>query len=125
MTGPFARYCRTTISVAAGAVAAAIAPKRSAIEMRCVSLSFGIRSSAPITNSTVVIACTSVMTMMRTPSFLMYESLNSPPIENAIKPSAMSVIGARDCTASSVSRQTPSPKIRGNKKGPINRPANR
>lgn len=87
--GPFARYWRTTISVAAGAVAAAIEPK---------TIANGTFSpdmiSTKSTNNTAPKASVSPIISGAFPIFLRKESLNSAPIEKAINPSAISGINS-------------------------------
>ena len=71
------------MSVAAGAVAAAIAPS---------AMASGVgkrhRSSTTSTSSTAVSDSKHVTVIMRAPSFFMWLILNSPPMEKAMKPSA-------------------------------------
>ena len=87
VTGPCALYCRTTISVAAGAVAAAIAPS-----IMARGASKPAASSAPVTTSTAINASSSIIIMGAAPTFLRNVSLNSLPMEKAIKPRATSEI---------------------------------
>ena len=87
---PLALYCRTTISVAAGAVAAAMAPrvitagrgKRSPPRIKCSP------SSTRSTVSVATQACRMPMTVACLPVCFSWERRNSLPMAKAIKPSA-------------------------------------
>ena len=76
VTGPFALYWRTTISVAAGAVAAAIAPSVSAS-----GTSKPRAQSVMSTRPTAVSAWNMVIIMLLPPMAFILFMLNSPPIE--------------------------------------------
>ena len=107
-SGPFALYCRTTISVAAGAVAVAIAPR----VMACATESFPFVSrqtaiKAISTRKVAVSACRIPTTSACLPVFLSSETRNSLPMENAMKPSATSEIKDRLSTSAMVGKPSP------------------
>ena len=87
---PLALYWRTTIRVAAGAVAVAIAPsviaagmdRRSPPRMKCRPI------SATSTNSAATRPCTMPTMVACLPVFFSDDSRNSLPMANAMKPSA-------------------------------------
>ena len=96
VTGPFALYCLTTIKVAAGAVAEAIAP----IIIAAGSGNFsGINRYTPTkTISTIIVVNTAwkiPIIVACFPMVLSCESLNSLPIEKAMKPNATSDINPK------------------------------
>ena len=100
VTGPRALYCLTTIRVAAGAVADAIAPR---IIAASTGKLFGIikySATRAISTTTVVItACKIPIIVAFLPICLSSLSLNSLPIEKAIKPRATSEIIENSSTA--------------------------
>ena len=77
VTGPSALYCFTTMIVAAGAVADAMAPKS-----KDTLASKPKRTKTPVTNTDASRASNSAMTIGVIPAFFRYDSLNSEPIEN-------------------------------------------
>ena len=91
VSGPSALYWRTTIRVAAGAVAAAMAPSVTA-EGR--EISAGLRKCIPTstrsTSSVVNTACTMPTVTACLPMARRSWMRNSLPMVKAIKPSAMS-----------------------------------
>ncbi len=100
--GPSALYWRTTIRVAAGAVAEAMAP-------RVMAASRGSTSSPRTKCSPIRAASTSreaatawkiPMTVASLPVFFRAERRNSLPIEKAIKPRAAVLTTPTSCTAS-------------------------
>ena len=93
VTMPRALYCFTTMSVAAGAVAVAIAPSRRIMGVSIWSGKANFSANSPsMTNATANNAWQKVIVTMLFPSFFKCSSLNSPPMENAIKPSATVLI---------------------------------
>ena len=124
--GPFALYCRTTISVAAGAVAAAMAPS----VMACAADSLSgrakcRRSRAKSTNRVAVSACTTPTTKACLPVCFRLSSRNSLPIAKAMKPSAISDTRDSDSTASMEVKPSPSMRRAPRQYGPISTPATR
>ena len=101
VSGPSALYWRTTMSVAAGAVAAAMAPRvmaegseRRAGLMRCRTM------RAISTTIVVMTACRMPTVMACLPIVLSCETRNSLPMANAMKPSAVCVMTLRPSTCS-------------------------
>ena len=91
VTFPLALYCFTTIMVAAGAVAEAMAPKVKAAEIGSFS---GMIKCKPInaasTRRTAIKDSNRAITTDCFPTFFKTDILNSEPMENAINPSATS-----------------------------------
>ena len=90
---PLALYWRTTISVVAGAVAVAMAPR--VIAAGTESTSGRIKwntTSATSTKASAASACRTPMTIACLPVFFSWLRRNSLPMENAIKPIATSEI---------------------------------
>ena len=115
VTGPFALYWRITIMVAAGAVAAAI-------ELKTIEndSSLPIATSTAHTATTAPRASSAAMTIGAAPTFLKYDILNSLPIENAIKPSATSLITAIESIVSfGIILSTLGPKTRPARRYPV------
>ena len=126
--GPSALYCLTTIRVAAGAVAAAIAPSVMAEAMEMMSGRMKCRTtSAASTRAVVMTACKMPTVMACLPMLSRVERRNSLPMTKAMKPSATWVMMDRLSTCSRVPK--PMPKLlrlrRPRKKGPSSRPASR
>ena len=87
--GPLALYCRTTISVAAGAVAAAMAPRVMAAGRVILSEKTKHAPMSTASTSTVAAsACTIPMMTACFPVFCREERRNSFPMAKAMKPSA-------------------------------------
>ncbi|HCX62702.1 MAG TPA: hypothetical protein DHU59_09725 [Clostridiales bacterium] len=97
VTGPFALYCLTTINVAAGAVAAAIAPNTNEKDT-----SFPVNIKTKSTTNTAHTASAKAITMGAFPTIFKYDSLNSAPMEKAIIPNAISGMMANFSIASNV-----------------------
>ena len=93
VTGPRALYCLMTRIVAAGAVAAAMAPSTSAN-----STSNPNATSAPCTRKTATIASKIAITTGVKPTRLKYERLKVSPTVNAINASAISEIREKSLT---------------------------
>ena len=126
--GPSALYCLTTIRVAAGAVAAAIAPSVMAEAMEMMSGRMKCRmTSAASTRAVVMTACKMPTVMACLPMLSRAERRNSLPMTKAMKPSATWVMRDRLSTCLRVPK--PMPKSlrprRPRKKGPSSRPASR
>lgn len=108
-SGPFALYCRTTMSVAAGAVAVAMAPSVMACAMDSLPfVSSAITISAISTRNVAASACKTPMTNACLPVCFSSDTRNSLPMENAMKPSATSEISDRLSTDSCVGKPRPS-----------------
>ena len=93
VSSPLALYWRTTISVVAGAVAVAMAPR--VIAAGTESTSGRIKwntTSATSTKASAASACRTPMTIACLPVFFSWLRRNSLPMENAIKPIATSEI---------------------------------
>ena len=123
VTGPFALYCFTTIKVAAGAVAVAIAANTIAADNDNLSGIIKCRQINAI--STMIVVNTAWNTPIVNacfPTFLSCDILNSLPIEKAMKPNANSLIIENEAKCSCV---IPNPLIPNapNKNGPIKTPA--
>ena len=90
VTGPCALYCLTTIKVAAGAVAEAMAPKtRQADKDKTSSPKTKCKTSNEVSTKIVAPrACKTPIMIVSLPDLAMRSSLNSAPMEKAIKPSA-------------------------------------
>ena len=101
VSGPSALYCRTTISVAAGAVAAAMAPRVMAEEMEISSGLMKCRATRAASTKAVVATAWRMPTAMAClPMCLSCSSRNALPMVKAIKPSATWEIISRWATAS-------------------------
>ena len=125
-SGPFALYCRTTMSVAAGAVAVAMAPSVMACAMDSLPfVSSAITISAISTRNVAASACKTPMTNACLPVCFSSDTRNSLPMENAMKPSATSEISDRLSTDSCVGKPRPSMPSRPRQYGPIRTPATR
>ena len=125
-SGPLALYCRTTISVAAGAVAVAMAPRVMACAMESLPpVASEMATSAISTTNVAVSACSTPMTNACLPVCLSSDTRNSLPMENAMKPSATSEISDRLSTDSCVGKPRPSMPSRPRQYGPIRTPATR
>ena len=125
-SGPLALYCRTTISVAAGAVAVPMAPR--VMAWAIVSLPFvtsAIATRAISIRKVAASACSTPMTNACLPVCLSSDTRNSLPMENAMKPSATSEIRDRLSTASCVGKPSPSMPRRPRQYGPMSTPATR
>ena len=85
VSGPLALYCLTTIRVAAGAVAAAIAPSVMAEAMEMMS---GRMKCARSTSAVVTTACRMPTVMACRPMLSSVVRRNSLPMTKAMKPSA-------------------------------------
>ena len=112
VSSPLALYCRTTISVAAGAVAVAIAPRMIDSDVLNPHTHSTISTSAAASSD-----WKSVMMITFLPIARMLAMRNSPPMEKAINPSATVVMIFSPSSASEGTsfRQH----------GPIRRPATR
>ena len=110
VSSPLALYWRTTMSVAAGAVAVAIAPRM--IDSDTLNPH---RHSTISTSAAAMMDWKSVMIITFLPMERMLESLNSPPMEKAMKPSAMVVMMLSLSSAACGTRPSTH--------GPISRPA--
>ena len=123
---PLALYWRTTISVAAGAVAAAMAPSVMAAGIESAA---GNRkctpSSARSTNSAVTTACSTPMISACRPVSRSCERRNSLPMEKAIKPSAMSEMAPSVSSSSKLWKPRPRMFSPPSRLGPISTPATR
>ena len=114
------------MSVAAGAVAVAIAPRVIACAMDSlpfVSSAMAIRAIS--TKKVAASACRTPTTNACLPVCLSSDTRNSLPIENAMKPSATSEIRERLSTSSCVGKPSPSIPSRPRQYGPIRTPATR
>ena len=89
VSSPCALYCRTTINVAAGAVAAAMAPRviAAGAESRSGRAQWNA-SSARSTSALATHACTTPMISAARPVFFSDSRRNSLPMANAMKPMA-------------------------------------
>ena len=123
---PLALYWRTTISVAAGAVAAAMAPSVMAAGTDSAE---GNRtcspSSAASTISVVTRACRMPITRACLPVSRSWERRNSLPMEKAMKPSATSEITPSISSSSKLEKPTPGMCSAPITQGPISTPATR
>ncbi len=123
---PLALYWRTTISVAAGAVAEAMAPSVSAAGRgilsgmaRCTAI------SAASTRMVAITAWMMPMTVACLPVSLSWERRNSLPMAKAMKPSATSERSSKLFTWSSVWKPRPSMFRRPSRNGPMTMPLTR
>ena len=125
VTGPLALYWRTTISVAAGAVAAAMAP-------RVMATGSGSTSgptikwrpiSAASTSSEAITACRMPMTVAVLPVCFSWARRNSLPISKAIKPSATLESTVTRLRSSMESKPNPGTLVAPRQKGPTSTPA--
>ena len=124
--GPSALYCRTTINVAAGAVAAAMAPSVMAEETEIASGRMKCsRISAASTISVAQTACRMPTMIACRPMVLSWLTRNSLPMVNAIKPKATCERMFRRSTDSIEEKPRPGIPSRPMKKGPSSRPATR
>ena len=89
MRGPLARYSERTATVAAGAVADAMAPRRRAVAGR-----IPIMKRQMLTAANVARSWRSVMHAISFPSFTRSRKLNFPPMVRAMRPRAMCGMGA-------------------------------
>ena len=121
---PLALYWRTTISVAAGAVAAAIAPRVMAAGTESTSGRIRWKSSrAASTSSVAATACRMPMTSACLPVSRSWERRNSLPMEKAMKPKATLEISLSPSSSSKLPKPSPGMCSRPRQQGPISTPA--
>ena len=105
---PLALYCRTTIRVAAGAVAVAMAPRVMAAGALSTSGISRCRPSRAASTSTMAIrACSTPMTAACLPVSFSWDRRNSLPMEKAMKPRATEEMTLRSFTASNEEKPRP------------------
>ena len=122
--GPSALYCRTTIKVAAGAVADAMAPSTMAQGRVMTWGKHRCRPISTISTSTVVTtACKMPMVMAALPMAFSWVSRNSLPMVKAMKPRAVCVTMLKPSTCSKELKPRPGNFNAPRQKGPSNRPA--
>ena len=122
--GPSALYWRTTIKVAAGAVAEAIAPNVMAQEIEIISGKHRCRIIRTTSTTAVVItACRMPIVIALFPMVLSCDNRNSLPMVNAINPKAVSVIIPSSSTCSKLWNPKPGIFNLPSTKGPSSNPA--
>ena len=124
--GPSALYCRTTISVAAGAVAAAMAPRVMAEETEMTSGRTRCKRIRAKSNRAVAATAWRMPTTMAwRPMVFSWLTRNSLPMVNAMKPKATWESMFRPSTASMEAKPRPPIPRAPRQKGPSSRPATR
>ena len=122
--GPSALYCRTTISVAAGAVAAAMEPRVIAEETEMTSGRTRCRATRARSTSTVAAAAWRMPTTMAwRPMVLSWLRRNSLPMVKAMKPRATWEMMFKRSVASMEAKPRPGTPRAPMQKGPSSRPA--
>ena len=124
--GPCALYCFTTISVAAGAVAAAIAPRVMAEDIDIREGNRKWRERRAMSTTIVVITAWRIPTVIALrPMVFRSLSLNSLPISKAMKPRAAWEMIENEFTSSIVEKPIPLMPALPSTNGPIRSPATR
>ena len=114
------------MSVAAGAVAVAMAPRVMACAIDSLPfVSSAIATRATSTRNVAASACRTPITNACFPVCFSSDTRNSLPMENAIKPSATSEMRDRLSTSAWVGKPSPSIPSRPRQYGPIRTPATR